>query len=394
MKKLLMLLMTLSFLMVLVACDNEEPIESEPTETEVEGPPNGLRPLEVYPDCEVPILDGDWTCVWADEFDGTALDETKWNIEVNGDGGGNQELQYYRRENIEVKDGKLVITAKKEDYLGKSYTSGRINTKYKGRFQYVRIVVSAKLPEGRGTWPAIWMMPLMNVYGGWPNSGEIDIMEYVGYQPNTIYSTIHTRAFNHNLGTQIGYNITVPEVEEQFNTYEMIWTPGQILTYVNDVQVGNGFRYVPVFNQDIPYHYAFPFDQEFFLIMNFAVGGSWGGVQGVDSEIFPQTFEVDYVRVYQQDYAVLDTEIPSVPSNLQLATLRNTVFWNASTDDYGVEGYEIYLDGVYHKTANLNQFTLTGLTDQQAYQVQIRAIDFVGRVSALSSPMTVIYRSS
>ena len=362
-------------------------IEDEPTV------PNGLDPLIPLEGCEVPTLEGGWTCIWADEFNGTELDETKWNVEVNGDGGGNNELQYYRRENIEIVDGKLVITAKNESYLGKPYTSGRINTKYKGTFENVRIVVSAKMPTGRGTWPAIWMMPLMNAYGGWPNSGEIDIMEFVGYDPDTIHSTIHTRSFNHKLGTQLGYSMDVAGVSNDFFTYELIWSPGKLLTYVNGQQIGFGFSYNAAFNDDIPYHYAFPFDREFFLILNLAVGGDWGGVQGVDSSAFPTTLEVDYVRVYKLDYATLDKEVPSTPSNMNMGALKNSIYWTPSTDDYGVEAYEVYVDGSYYMDASLNQLILTGLTPNQTYEIRVRAIDFVGRVSPLSGPISITYQS-
>jgi len=367
---------------ILVGCETNPPVDTVV--------PNGLLPLSAVEDCDVTTLDGGWTCIWADEFNGSVVDETKWNFEVNGSGGGNGELQYYTRENAQVVDGKLVITAIKESYLGMDYTSSRLTTKYKGTFKYVRIVVRAKMATGVGTWPAIWMMPLMNAYGGWPDSGEIDIMEYVGYDANRIYSTIHTERFNHNLGTQIGFNRLVPNAETEFHDYEMIWSPGYIKTLVDGNTIGE-FNYVPAFTSDVPYSEAFPFDQEFFLILNLAVGGSWGGSQGVDVNAFPTTFEIDYARVYKQDYATLDEEVPSDPTGISLAQLKNTLYWQKTADDYGVEQYAVYIDGDFSRYASLNQITLTGLNVGQTYQIQIQAIDFVGRVSGLSDSFSLTY---
>ncbi|MDO9629472.1 MAG: glycoside hydrolase family 16 protein [Acholeplasmataceae bacterium] len=384
MKKILIIIL---FMFVLVGCKTTP---TEPIETEIPSVPNNLQPLSAVSDCDVPTLQGGWVCIWADEFNGNVVDETKWTFEVGGFGGGNQEVQYYSRHNTEVVDSKLVITALRETMGGKQYTSSRLNTKYKGSFKYVRIVVSAKMPTGRGTWPAIWMMPLMNAYGVWPRSGEIDIMEYVGYDKDKIHSTIHTEKFNHNLGTQLGYSRVYEGVETSFKEYEMIWSPGSITTYVDGNKLGE-FAYVPHFNQDVPYNQVFPFDQEFFLIINLAIGGTWGGAQGIDNTIFPTTMEVDYVRVYKQDYAVLDKEAPTVPTNLSLAQLKNTIFWNKSNDDYGVEKYAVYLDGAFHKYASLNQITFTGLTASQIYQVQIQAVDFVGRTSDMSETMLLTF---
>lgn len=383
MKKLLILLL-LAF--VLFGCEEKEPTEETITV------PNGLAPLEAVTDCDVPTLDGGWVCIWADEFSGDAVDETKWNFETGGFGGGNNEQQYYTKENTEVKDGKMVITAKLENMGGKAYTSSRLTTKYKGNFQYVRIVTRAKMPTGRGTWPAIWMMPLMSAYGGWPDSGEIDIMEYVGYDPNRIHSTIHTEKFNYSLGTQIGYSRLYENVETEFKDYEMIWTPGRILTYVDGDKLGE-FNYVAELNQDVPSSAAFPFDQMFFLIINLAIGGNWGGAQGIDNTIFPTTFEIDHVRVYKYDYATVDKEEPTTPGDIQIAALKNSIFWTKSTDDYGVEEYAVYLDGVFHKYTRLNQIVLTGLVAGQTYNIQVQAVDFVGRVSPLSNTLSYTYKA-
>ncbi|HAX03076.1 MAG: hypothetical protein A2Y45_06550 [Tenericutes bacterium GWC2_34_14] len=381
MKKLLIVLF-LAF--ILVGC--ETPEETVPT-----GVPNGLAPLEAVEDCDNPTLDGGWVCIWADEFSGDAVDETKWNFEEGAFGGGNNERQYYTRNNTAIVDGKMVITAKQESMGGMPYTSSRLTTRYKGNFQYVRIVTRAKMPSGRGTWPAIWMMPLGSVYGGWPDSGEIDIMEYVGYDKDRIHSTIHTEKFNHRLGTQIGYSRIYDNVETEFKDYEMIWTPGKILTFVDGDKLGE-FNYVAELNQEVAYNEAFPFDQMFFLIINLAIGGDWGGAQGIDNTIFPTTFEIDYVRVYKQDYAKVDLEEPTQPGDIQVAQLKNTIFWAKSDDDYGVEHYAIYLDGRFYRYANLNQYTFKGLTANQSYNIQVEAVDFGGRVSPLSNTLSFTFQ--
>ncbi len=392
MKKRFLLLITL---MALASCGGSSSSLSESSSSEESlssSVPNGLVPLVPYENCEVPTLEGGWVARWADEFDGETLDKTKWNVEVNGDGGGNQELQYYREENIAVADGNLSITAKKEAYLGKQYTSGRINTKYRMEVRYGRVQARVKLPGGRGTWAAFWMMPLFNLYGTWPKSGELDIMEYVGYNDDTIYGTIHTEKFNSLLGSQRQGTKTVETAEEDYHIYETIWGPGAISLLVDGVQYFQ-FGYTPQFNQEVKYSAAFPFDQEFFAILNVAIGGTWGGSQGVDDTIFPVVMSVDFVRVYGMDYAVLDQTPPTVPTTLAQATLKNTFHWVKSTDDYGVEQYAVYVDGTFLKYVNLNQCTLTSLTPNQTYSIQVKAIDFVGRESALSDPLSLTYVS-
>lgn len=240
--------------------------------------------------------------VWADEFDEEGLpDTTKWSYDV-GDGcpdlcgWGNNELQYYtqrRPENARLEDGHLVIEARREDFETRAYTSARLVTREKGDWQYGRIEVRAKLPSGLGTWPAIWMLPTEWSYGGWPTSGEIDIMEHVGYEPDSIYGTVHTEAYNHMLGTQRGGQIYAPDCEEAFHVYAADWTAKGI-DFIIDDQVYHSF------SNEGTGHKAWPFDQPFHLILNIAVGGNWGGKEGVAEDIWPQRMVVDYVRVYQR----------------------------------------------------------------------------------------------
>ncbi len=237
-----------------------------------------------------------YSLVWSDEFDYSGLPDTnKWNYDVGGNGWGNQELQYYtyrRSENARVEEGKLVIEAIRENYSGKEYTSARLVTKNLGDWLYGKIVVSARLPKGRGTWPAIWMLPTDWEYGGWPSSGEIDIMEHVGYDEGVVHGTVHTEAFNHTLGTQQGNSVDLPDATSTFHEYAIEWTPIKIDFFAD------GTKYFTFYKYDDDYK-KWPFNKRFHLIMNIAVGGSWGGVQGVDIHAFPTTMEVDYIRVYQ-----------------------------------------------------------------------------------------------
>ncbi len=257
---------------------------------------NNNEPPPEYPDNP---NTGDKALVWSDEFDYNGLpDSKKWGYDTDGNssGWGNNELQYYtasRLKNAEVKDGHLYITAYKEDYEGFKYTSARLVTRQKGDWLYGRVEVKAKIPDGRGMWPAIWMLPTDWQYGGWPASGEIDIMESVGYDPYKIVGTVHTEAYNHTIGTQKGATTTVQTCYSDFHVYALEWEPAAIRIYVDDL------NYFTFRNEGTGYK-TWPFDKRFHLLLNVAVGGNWGGAQGVDDAIFPRTMVVDYVRIYQK----------------------------------------------------------------------------------------------
>lgn len=248
-----------------------------------------------------PIVDVDdslhtipgWDLAWNDEFNGTAVDSNKWEYEVNGNGGGNNELQYYtdRYQNSYVDSGSLVIVARQESYLGKQYTSARMRTKYKGDWTYGRFEIRAKLPYGRGTWPAIWMLPTDWVYGGWPASGEIDIMEHVGFDQNVIHGSTHCQKYYFKIGTQKSGTITIPNVSTEFHLYAIEWYEDRIDFFAD------GVKYFSSWNDGSGWQ-GWPFDKRFHIILNIAVGGDWGGAQGIDTSIFPQKMFIDYVRVY------------------------------------------------------------------------------------------------
>jgi beta-glucanase (GH16 family) len=244
-------------------------------------------------------VDKGWTFettpAWADEFntDG-APDGNKWGYDLGGSGWGNNELQYYTNstDNAVVKNGKLVITGKKEPQGGRNYTSARLVSRNKADFLYGRIEASAKLPAGKGTWPAIWMLPTDWAYGDWPRSGEIDIMEHVGYDPNVVHFSVHTEAYNHSINTQKTATKNIPTALTEFHTYRVDWTPYAVRGYFDDQVVFS-------FTNEGKGAAKWPFDKKFHLLLNLAIGGNWGGVQGVDDSVFPATYEIDYVRYYK-----------------------------------------------------------------------------------------------
>ena len=244
-----------------------------------------------------------WKLVWSDEFDYTGLpDPSKWVYDVGAHGWGNKELQDYtdrRKENARVENGVLIIEARRDSGEKNPYTSARLLTRGKGDWTYGRFEVRAKLPSGRGTWPAIWMLATQRSYGNgyWPDNGEIDIMEHVGYEPNVVHGSAHTKAYHHSIGTQKTGKIKVDSALSDFNVYAVEWTSKEIRWYVNDREYFK-FSNERVSNHKTDYR-QWPFDKPFFILLNLAVGGTWGGAHGVDQSIWPQRMEVDYVRVYQ-----------------------------------------------------------------------------------------------
>ncbi len=243
-----------------------------------------------------PIADA-YELVWSDEFEQPGPpDSTKWNYDVGGHGWGNNELQFYtkgRPENARVEGGKLIIEARKEPWDSSNYTSAKLISRGKQSWLYGKFEVSAKLPKGRGTWPAIWMMPEKDTHGGWPTSGEIDIMEHVGFNPGTVHGSVHTEAYNHIIGTQKSDTLAVPDAMDAFHAYAVEWSADSMFFFID------GKRYHTFANEHKTYK-EWPYDHPFYLILNIAVGGNWGGQKGVDDSIWPQKMEVDYVRVYQR----------------------------------------------------------------------------------------------
>lgn len=240
--------------------------------------------------------------VWNDEFDnGTSLDGAYWTHEVQGPGWVNNELQNYVKQQspggkkvTELKNGALRINCFKED--GKIY-SGRVYANVNTGWQYGYFEAKIKLPKGKGTWPAFWMMPVGNDWSTnpWPMCGEIDIMEEVGVVPNEVSSSIHTQDYNHTKNTQKTHAMTIDKAEGEFHVYALEWTADAITTYVDGkVQLAVTKQQLGSGHNQWPFHYAF------YPILNLAWGGDWGGMQGVDESALPVTMEVEYLRVFQK----------------------------------------------------------------------------------------------
>ena len=243
--------------------------------------------------------------VWADEFDVAGLPNTnKWgyDTERNLAGWYNNELQYYasaRSENSRVENGMLVITARKEDlstlglpdWGGQHYSSARLLTRGLAAWTYGFIEVRAKLPCGTGSWPAIWTLSAPPATA-WPDDGEMDIMEHVGFDPGVVHGTVHTAAYNHTRGNARTATTNIPDACNEFHRYQMTWSASRITVGVDD---RNYYQY----SNDSSGNAEWPFESPQYLILNVAVGGDWGGQQGVNDAIFPVQMEVDYVRMYQ-----------------------------------------------------------------------------------------------
>jgi len=252
-------------------------------------------------DTVTPALPG-WKLVWADEFDHDgAPDPQRWSYDVGGHGWGNDEKQFYtgdRRENARVEEGHLVIEARREPWQGMDYTSARLVTKGKGDWSHGRFEIRAKLPSSRGTWPAIWMLPTKWDLGNgeWPDNGEIDIMEHVGTNVGVIHASTHSHLHWWKNNTQRTATTVIPDATTAFHTYALEWDAEEIRVYVDDRHYFTSRRAGGDWT-------SWPFFKDFYLVLNLAIGGAWGGEKGIDDTAFPQRMEVDYVRVYQQEPA-------------------------------------------------------------------------------------------
>ncbi len=241
--------------------------------------------------------------IWSDEFDssGKSLPNSdKWSYEVGGHGWGNNEKQYYLQESLEnsyVEDGKLHIRAVKKQHEDSDYTSAKLTTYNKIGIQYGRVEVMAKLPAGKGTWPAIWMLPesIQDGSEDWPLCGEIDIMEQVGKDPNIVHTSLHSELYNHIKGTQVTHFEKVDNVADTFHKYAIDWTDQYIKFYIDDKLFYESYK-----GEDgrISTNEGWPFDKPYYLILNLAIGGNWGGE--IDNSALPCEMQVDYVRIYKK----------------------------------------------------------------------------------------------
>lgn len=255
-----------------------------------------------------------WQLVWADEFDTPGAPNPKfWNYEEGFIRNG--EAQFYtrdRRENARVENGHLILEARREPWKTPraettaggterrrgtgpavaEYTSASLLTQGQVTWTYGRLEVRAKLPEARGTWPAIWLLGTNFTSVGWPACGEIDVMEFVGYEPGVVHANIHTAKYNHVRGTGKGNHLALPTASRDFHVYALEWRRNRLDFFVDDQ------KYFSYANEGTGRE-VWPFDRDHYLILNLAIGGSWGGRQGIDAARFPQRFEIDYVRAYR-----------------------------------------------------------------------------------------------
>lgn len=283
---------------------------------------------------EVPDIEG-YELLWHDEFDGDKLDETIWNYEPHEPGWTNEELQEYTTstDNVFVKDGNLVIKAIDKDGY---YTSGKVTSQNKKDFLYGKVVARAKVPEGQGLWPAIWMMPKdEGHYGQWPKCGEIDIMEVLGSQTDTAYGTVHYgEPHAEQQGTVVLDNGTFAS---DFHEYSVEWEPGEMRFYID----GNLYHTVNDWftaENDVEKPYPAPFDQPFFVQMNLAVGGTWPGNPDDTTDFSKAEFEVDYVRVYQKpEY---DTNVKKPEKVYRQPTEDGNLIYNGNFDDESLDDEE------------------------------------------------------
>jgi beta-glucanase (GH16 family) len=240
--------------------------------------------------------------IWADEFNGESLDYSKWGVEENAYGGGNNEQQIYRwdKKNLRVENGNLVIEAHKDNPniagTTRPYSSARIRSKHRGDWKYCRVDVRAKMPIGKGMWPAIWMLPTDEKYGGWASSGEIDIMELVGHEPSTYHGTLHYGGgWPKNKQSGEKFKLKSGTFADDFHIFSVFWEKGKIIWGID----GKAWQTQENWDSEKG-SFPAPFDQRFHLLINLAVGGRWPGNPDATTK-FPAKMLVDYIRVYQTE---------------------------------------------------------------------------------------------
>ena len=237
------------------------------------------------------ILKSNYQLVWSEFFTDKNIDTNKWNIEIRDPGWVNNELQAYtdKQDNIYIQKNNLVIQGIKENHGKAEYTSGRINTSEKSSWKYGRFEIRAKIPKQQGLWPAIWLLSETIYIDGWPNCGEIDIMEHVNNE-DIIYGTIHSKKYNHMTKTQIGGNMIIENLDLRFHTFGLEWNSESLVWFI-DNNVYHKIDKKDYFDNN------WPFDNNYFLIINQAIGGFWPGDPGSN---FRQTqFIIDWIKVYQ-----------------------------------------------------------------------------------------------
>ena len=311
--------------------------------------------------------------VYSDEFEGGDgdIDHNRWTREVHEAGWTNEEAQSYtdRIDNSYLEDGKLVIKAMKESYGNGQYTSARLISKES--FLYGKFDIVAKLPTGEGTWPAIWMMPSDNLYGEWPKSGEIDIMENVGKEPEWIHGSLHSEKYNFRNGNQVTKKVSIPTNYSEYHTYSVIWTPEYIEFLVDEVpylkhsydEVAEPSRWE-----------AYPYDKHYNILLNLAIGGNWGGE--IDDSIIPAYFYIDSIKVYDLNFNKFDKTVPSKVKGLKFDGSENVLSWDYCYDNVSVKEYQVSLNNGENLITQNNYLVLNNIDLIGATSASIVATDY------------------
>lgn len=329
-----------------------------------------------------------YTLNWADEFDGDSLNRDDWNVELHEPGWVNAELQQYvdSKENIQVKDGNLVIQpVKTVDETGKAtYTSGRVNTQGKRDFKYGLFEAKVKVPTGMGYLPAFWMMPTdENLYGQWPRCGEIDIMEVMGQDTKKAMGTIH---YGNPHGQKQGeYVLKNGDFSSQWHTFSVEWEPGKIVWYVDGIKFHEANDWYSTTEGQGTVAYPAPFDQKFYMILNLAIGGSWVGYPDETTTYEDQSFVIDYVRAYQKSEAYYDELEKNVqqPQKPEVTEPENGIYVQngnfATADDLSGENgsvWEFMTKQNGEATAEVVSDTKLNLTtEKQTYTYEFTVTD-------------------
>ncbi len=336
----------------------------------------------------------DLSLVWSDEFNGSNLNSDNWNIDIgNGSGGwGNQELQYYRAENVSVSDGNLVLTTNDIPYGGFSFTSGKVHTRNKQFFRYGRIEMRAKIPTGGGMWPAFWMMPQYSIYGGWAASGEIDIMEAANATTSVGGSLHFGGSWPNNTYTTSSYSMGGANFADEFHIYAVEWDEDQFRWYVDDVLYATKYSW-QWYCSNAPENPLAPFDQEFYIILNSAIGGTYTGClnPGCITANLPQEYLIDYVRVYQETPNISPEVAITSPSEGDILSPGNiTINATASDEDGMVVAVEFYGDSVYLGSDSTEPYSfIWNDVDEGCFVIEAKAIDDAGGFATDSVDITV-----
>ncbi|MBK6733511.1 MAG: family 16 glycosylhydrolase [bacterium] len=338
-----------------------------------------------------------WSLVWADEFNGTSLDAANWTPDIGNGcpdlcGWGNNELQYYRSQNVAVTGGNLVLTTRAESYGGSAFTSGKVHTRDKHSFLYGRVEMRAKLPTGGGMWPAFWMMPQDNVYGGWASSGEIDIMESANGTTSVGGALHYGGTYPANTSTSSSYSLGGANFADAFHVYAVEWEPDTIRWYVDGVLFMTRTS-AQWYSNAVPGNARAPFDQPFYIILNAAVGGWYTGCtsSACVTASLPQQYLIDYVRVYED---ILNAEpVVTITAPAPAATLPAgdiTITATASDADGTVDLVEFYNGATLLGTDATAPYEYTWTSVAAGcYALGVRAVDNLGGSGSAAVDVTV-----